>query len=168
MSEIWLISDTHFGHENILNFKTENGEKLRNFNSIDEMHYTIIERWNSVVNPSDKVYHLGDVAMSLKSMDTVLPLLNGSKRLIRGNHDLFKTRRYLTHFKEVYGVRQINGYWLTHIPMQEGSMFRAKKNIHGHLHEKLVMLGGEIDERYCNVSVEQINYTPINFEELKL
>jgi len=41
-------------------------------------------------------------------------------------------------------------------------------NIHGHIHEKLVMTSfNRPDKRYINVSVEQINYTPVHIDELK-
>ena len=90
-------------------------------------------------------------------------MLNGKKRLVRGNHDLFKTRLYLEYFQEIYGVRQINGVWLSHAPMAlecvEGK--RVKLNAHGHLH------ANTIDHpKYRNVCVEQIDYTPISLDEL--
>lgn len=164
-----MISDTHFSHSNILTFEIGEGRLLRpGFKNVEEMDETMIDNWNRVVKEQDKVYHLGDLCFSLKRMDAIMPRLNGNKRLLAGNHDLHKTARYLAHFKQVYGVRQIDGYWLTHVPMQDGSMYRAKLNIHGHLHEKVVVRpDGRPDMRYFNVSVEQINYTPINFETLR-
>ena len=63
MSNIWLISDTHFGHENILNFiDSRTGLKVRpGFANVDEMDECMVENWNSVVKKGDKVWHLGDV-----------------------------------------------------------------------------------------------------------
>ena len=163
MSRIFLIGDTHFGHENILKFEHE-GKPLRPFKTLTEMHVEIIERWNSVVTAKDKVYHLGDVGFFKKPDDfKILGLLNGRKRLIRGNHDLAKTSVYLKYFQEVYGCRQINGVWLTHIPMHENCVetTRVKCNVHGHLHMN------KIDHpKYVNVCVEQINYTPVDLEEV--
>ena len=161
MGEVFLISDTHFGHKNILKFE-HNGKPLRPFSSLTEMHVEIIERWNATVGPQDKVYHLGDVAFTKEGLK-IMGLLNGKKRLIRGNHDLFKTRSYLDHFEEIYGVRQINGIWLTHVPMwQEGvEQDRVKLNVHGHLHANVVD-----HPKYVNVSVEQINYTPVSIDDL--
>ena len=52
---------------------------------------------------------------------------------------------------------------------------RWKMNVHGHKHEALVMTklewnqgAREIvpDKRYLNVSVEQINYTPISLDQI--
>ena len=162
MPEIFVISDTHLGHANILKFERNDGSPLRPFTSLDEMHLAILTNWNKTVTPRDKVYHLGDVAWSQEALK-ILALCNGKKRLIRGNHDGFKTRTYLQYFDEVYGVRQINGVWLTHVPMHHDSVAetRVKVNIHGHLHAKRIDHG-----KYFNASVEQINYTPISIDQV--
>ena len=55
MSNIWLISDTHLGHDK------EFVWKARGFDSVWDMNNAIIERWNEVVKYDDVVYHLGDV-----------------------------------------------------------------------------------------------------------
>lgn len=66
--DIWLISDTHFNHANILKFTdSRTGLPVRpGFESVDHMNEHMIERWNSVVKPGDIVYHLGDVVMGNK------------------------------------------------------------------------------------------------------
>ena len=161
MAEVFVISDTHLGHKNILNFE-QDGKPLRPFNSLTEMHIAIIDRWNSVVTPQDKVYHLGDVAFSKDGL-RLMGMLNGKKRLVRGNHDLFKTSLYSEYFQEIYGIRHINGMWLTHAPMHLDCIEqeRVKVNIHGHLH------GNKIDHpKYFNACVEQINYTPVSLDEI--
>lgn len=161
MPEIFVTSDTHFGHKNILNFEHE-GEPLRPFSSLTEMHVEMIDRWNAVVSPRDKVYHLGDVAFSREGLH-LMKMLNGRKRLVRGNHDLFKLNDYREHFQEVYGVRQIDGVWLSHCPMhlQGVEQERVKMNVHGHLH------ANKIDHpKYFNASVECIDYTPVNWGSL--
>jgi len=85
----FIISDTHFSHENILTFNREDGQKVRpGFSSFEEMDEYIVNKWNSVVKPQDKVYHLGDVVMKKRYID-VVKRLNGRKRLIMGNHDIF-------------------------------------------------------------------------------
>jgi len=62
MGNVWFISDTHFFHANILKFVGNDGKRIRApFQSLDEMHDYMIEKWNSKVKPGDKVYHLGDV-----------------------------------------------------------------------------------------------------------
>ena len=64
MKDIWVTSDTHFRHANILKFKDSDGNLVRpGFEDVDAMDEHMIERWNSVVKPGDMVYHLGDVVL---------------------------------------------------------------------------------------------------------
>ena len=167
MAEIFLISDTHMAHANILKFTHLDGSLTRpGFRDLPHMHSVIMENWCNVVRPQDTVYHLGDVAFHNYGLH-LLDSLPGHKRLVRGNHDGMKTREYLTVFEEIYGVRQLNGYWLTHVPMHPQSLGRAKANIHGHLHTRLVLGPDKSpDPRYVNVCVEQINYTPVSLDTI--
>lgn len=168
---IYLISDLHLGHKNILTFEHE-GKPLRPFSTMEEMHEVLVENWNKVVTPQDKVYVLGDVAMNawgLSQMDK----MTGRKRLVMGNHDLMGWAKYVKRhggggpFEEVYGVRQINGVWMTHVPMhvQSVSQKRVIVNAHGHLHANKVT--GDFSKKYFNVCVECINYTPISIDEVR-
>lgn len=78
----WFTSDTHFGHKRIIELSE------RPFKDVDEMNWAMIARWNSVVEPEDTVYHLGDAVMG--GLDNYLHLideLNGHKVLVAGNHD---------------------------------------------------------------------------------
>ena len=61
MSNIFLISDTHFFDHEMLTYHTADGRKVREFTSVDEMNEHMVDCWNSVVGVSDTVYHLGDV-----------------------------------------------------------------------------------------------------------
>ena len=49
---IFFISDLHLGHANVLRYDN------RPFANVDEMHNTLVERWNSVVGDDDVVYFL--------------------------------------------------------------------------------------------------------------
>lgn len=161
MTNIFFISDTHFGHANILNFKDKKGNPVRSYSSVEEMDEALIKNWNSVVKPQDKIYHLGDVAIPRKGLDC-LSRCNGDKVLIRGNHDIFRLKDYVEYFRDVRGYLVLENYLGSHIPVHPESKGRFKKNIHGHLHTNSLA-----DDFYINVSVEQINFTPISFEELK-
>lgn len=164
MPNVFLISDTHFGHSNILSFKNGKGDPLRVFSNIDEMDEHLITKWNSVVKSNDKVYHLGDVGFrNFTYIESIFNRLNGTKVLIRGNHDNFKVSQYVKLFKDVRATHTLNKFLLSHIPVHEQSLSRWIGNIHGHLHSNNLS-----DERYLNVSVEQLqDYTPISFEEIK-
>jgi len=173
MAKTFLISDTHFGHANILTFKRNDGSLLRNFPSIQYHDEYLIDRWNQTVSPNDKVYHLGDIGFkNFTALSMILSRLNGTKILIKGNHDNFKLSQYQQHFKDVRASHQLDKFILTHIPIHPDSVGRWKANIHGHLHanniqEKIPGLGLQDDSRYINVSVEQIGYTPIDFEKIR-
>jgi len=162
---IFFISDTHFGHSNILNFKKDDGSPLRVFPSIEDHDEYLIQRWNSTVKVTDKVYHLGDVGFkSFSKLAVTLSRLNGQKILIKGNHDGFKLSQYAQFFKDVRGSHTINKFILSHIPIHPESLARWKGNVHGHLHANKYA-----DSRYINVSVEQLSdYAPISLEDLEL
>ena len=164
MPAIFLVSDTHFGHAGVCRFLREDGTKLRPWDNPEEMDEEMVKRWNETVRPNDKVYHLGDVVINRKALKT-LGRLNGEKVLIKGNHDIFKLSDYLPYFKNIRGYHVMNGMILSHIPVHEESIARFGTNIHGHLHYNRVKKEGIIDPRYFNVSVEQIDFTPILFEQ---
>lgn len=158
----FLISDTHFGHANILTFKNENGSPVRSFSNLEEMNETMIDNWNKTVGRGDKVYHLGDVLFTKKWLDLILPRLNGNKVLVKGNHDTLKLSQYQKYFEDVRAYWILDKFILSHIPIHPESLSRWKANIHGHLHGNSLN-----DPRYKNVSVEVVNYTPLDFEEIR-
>ena len=98
MSEVFFIADTHFGHKNIINFEAI--KPFRPFTSIEEHDAELIRRWNSVVGPKDIVWHLGDFCFGERNLE-IAAQLNGDKRLVMGNHDMYATEKYLRHFTKV-------------------------------------------------------------------
>jgi len=169
-SNVFLISDTHFGHEGMCRFTLADGSKVRPFESSKEMDDAMIDNWNSIVKPIDKVYHLGDVAIPRKSL-AILERLNGKKILIRGNHDIFHLADYAKHFKDVRAFHVLNGCLLTHAPVHPMSLEKFGRNIHGHTHLNIVRRESEIggmerDPSYLNVCVEHTNYKPIPLDDV--
>lgn len=168
---VFLISDTHFGHENMYSkFRTVEGNPVRPFVSAQQADEAMVERWNAVVRPQDKVYHLGDVAVSKKSL-SLLSRLHGDKVLIKGNHDIFKLGDYTPYFRDIRSVVILNGCALSHIPLHPVNLARFGANIHGHTHHAVVQrvaeLGGlERDPNYLNICVEKTNYTPIPLDQV--
>lgn len=79
---IFITSDTHFGHNKSFLFEP------RGFSTIAKHDKGVIENWNSIVQPDDIVYHLGDVMLGDNEYGLeCLKQLNGQIKLIRGNHD---------------------------------------------------------------------------------
>lgn len=163
MSRVFLISDTHWGHTNtVTKFKRKDGSPLRDFIDVDDMDQRMIANWNAVVGDYDIVWHLGDVVVNKKHLYKQ-GLCKGRKFLIRGNHDyVAPTEEYYKVFEKIYSMKELDGYLLTHIPVHPNSVGRWKGNIHGHMHSYSLK-----DARYCCVSVERIDYTPILFEKAK-
>lgn len=166
---VFLVSDTHFGHANICKFLNYDGSKVRPWDSSEEMDEAMIDNWNKTVKPTDKVYHLGDVVINRKHLVTV-SRLNGDKVLIKGNHDIFKLQHYTPYFRDIrsYHVMKTStvSFIMSHIPVHENELARFKANIHGHLHSNRVLKNGVVDYRYINVCVENTNFTPISLEEV--
>ena len=157
MADIYLISDTHFGHENMYRFLGLDGvTRVRHkFKDSAEGDAFMVAAWNKVVRQQDHVYHLGDVAFG--PVDIVRQL-NGHKRLVLGNHDFPKMAGYhAAGFQKIFGMRRLGGLWLTHAPLHFSVLGgKVIGNVHGHIHERASPPG-----KYVNVSVEQIDYTPI-------
>jgi calcineurin-like phosphoesterase family protein len=171
---IWLVSDTHFNHSNILKFTdSESGELIRpGFSCVEEMNEVMIHRWNTMIRPGDKVYHLGDVVMGNDQEDWMKrhwPRLMGQKRLIVGNHDNIKMLASGGWFAKVEMWRVFSefGIILSHVPLHESGLYRGAGegkqmlNVHGHIHQNLSPKGP-----YHCVCVEQTDYYPVNIEDL--
>lgn len=157
---IWVISDTHFGHANIIKYCN------RPFANPLEMDEAIIENWNKVVKDEDIVYHLGDVYFGKKNPSNWMHRLKGRKRLILGNHDDGKCQILHGVFQKILESRMFPefGLHLSHVPIHpDGLQHKVTRNVHGHIHDRVIP-----DEQYVNVSVEMINYTPVNIETLRV
>ena len=166
MRDLFIISDTHFGHANMLRF-TDSKTDLRvrpNWESVDEMDEHMIDRWNSVVQRDDIVYHLGDVYMGGNRGLTVLPRLRGRKRLILGNHDNGKDQNLHRHFEKILMWRMFPEFrcLLTHVPVHESTLnAKVPYNLHGHIHQN-----SSPSPQHINCCVEVQHYTPRSIEEL--
>ena len=164
MSIVRFIADLHLGHENMA--------KRRGFSTVEEHDEHIIAQWNSVVDKRDVTYILGDVTMEKKSSYPLLDRLNGLKHVVLGNHDRRQdVPHLLQHVESVGGMIQYKGIILTHCPIHPMELeYRFKRNIHGHIHDKQVILldsGFEDpDPRYICVSCERVDYKPKSLEEL--
>lgn len=167
MGNVFVISDTHFGHANICKFVNWDGSKVRPWDDVNEMDEVLVQHWNELVKPGDKIYHLGDVAIARKAIK-ILERCNGKKILIKGNHDIFPLKDYLPYFHDIRGSHKIDNFIMSHIPLHPDSLTNrwCEGNVHGHMHNNVVMLGNDEDHRYFNASVERINFKPIAFEEI--
>lgn len=150
----YVISDTHFGHENIIRYCN------RPFSSVEEMDKTLIKNWNQTVSNKDIVLHLGDVGLCKKDyLAEIISKLNGKKILIKGNHDNFNDQFYRDagfSYVSQYPILYKEFYLLSHEPvimMQNDCRF----NCYGHVHNDPVYQNTPNSECFC---VERIGYRP--------
>lgn len=137
----WITSDLHFGHDRIRQFcpVTRAG-----FTDVADMREKMIKEWNSNVAPEDETFILGDFAfLPAKDAVDILRRLNGTKILIKGNHDrkLLKDPGFRGCFEEVHSdwIGSINGTYvhMYHFPVMEwDQMHRGAVHFYGHVHGK--------------------------------
>ena len=160
MSKIYFIADTHFGDETIIKYEN------RPFCSVREMDEEMIKRWNAVVADEDEVYVLGDFGADGYEGE-VLSKLHGTKYLVKGNHDAKPNAKYREFgFEEVYDRPVIiENFWILSHDALYVNTNMPYANLFGHVHNH-PMIKDYSSHHYC-VSVERINYTPIDFEVIK-
>jgi len=161
MGNIWVTSDTHFNHKNIIRYTK------RPFKSVRQMNNTLIRRWNQRVKRGDIVYHLGDFVMAKHNIGSIRYFrrrLNGNIIIIEGNHD----KKYLNElekqgFKVIREEAQplcVGKYLLSHRPLKKKDVPKGFINLYGHIHEKIGFNG-------INISVERTGFHPIRLDEVK-
>ena len=166
----FFTSDTHFNSLRALTLST------RPFRNVEEMDWTMIERWNNVVNPCDTVYHLGDF-----DEEWALQFLSGKVFFIEGNYEREGKTRVNPLLVSGYSKGAIippaftdkNGnnytFLLCHEPEQCRvdicRMNRSRKDkifgLFGHIHGRQRIKSFGID-----VGVDCNNYTPMSLEQV--
>ena len=156
--DIWIIADTHFGHDNIRRYCK------RPFVSVKEMDETIIENWNKVVKPCDTVIHCGD--FSFGEPETYRRRLKGNIILCLGNHDRREKVRGFNHVTQIYETK-IDGQRIVccHYAMRTWNCsHHGSWHLWGHSH-------GSLQDDPCSLSfdvgVDSWNFTPVSYEQIK-
>ena len=180
----YYISDTHFGHENIIKHDAKGG--ARAFSSIKEHDDLIINNWNKVVTNQDEIYILGDFSwLYARETEEIIKKLNGSKFLIKGNHDRWcKDGACKRLFQGIYDYKMIQdgdkNVVLSHYPILfYQNQHRNSIHLYGHVHcsreENLfqdacrhIVETTDIPMNTYNVGcmIDYINYTPRTLEEI--
>ena len=160
---IYFIADTHFYHKNVIAYCN------RPFKTIEEMNEVMINNWNRIVKNDDIVYHLGDFSLNNNNIIDFVKKLNGKIYLVRGNHDK-KTNSYYNRagFEVIPTQTKLDEHKiiLSHRPLMDEQIPDGYVNIHGHMHNS------DLDEKIYSknkhkcVSVELIDYTPIELNKL--
>ena len=160
--DIWVWSDTHFGHKNIIKYCD------RPYPDAESMNYCMLGNYLNVVKPNDIVIFGGDVGfMSENKINEVLDQMPGYKIQIVGNHDLHRDGKlYNLNFDERHLCMTVDvvdhdmeyQMLFTHYPMT--NVPRGCINIHGHIHQHT------LDPWNINISVEHTNYAPMNLKDV--
>lgn len=145
MSNVYVISDLHFGHKNIHKFRV-------GFSSEEEHAEYVIDNWNSVVTKRDTVWVLGDACFDIDYLDR-FRRMKGNKNLVLGNHDV-DAKFFLPYFGKVCGFAKYRNAWLSHAPIHTEEL-RGKINVHGHTHFNNIQ-----DKRYFNACCENVRFKP--------
>ena len=134
------------------------------------MDEKLIENWNRVVTEEDTVYVLGDFSdyNDEEKEKCILARLNGKKVLVMGNHDSHRTPEEWRNlgFLECspWQIIYKNFYMLSHEPMYI-NVNMPYANFYGHVHAN-PSYKDACKQSVC-VSVERIDYTPVEFTSLR-
>ena len=160
MARTFFIADTHFGEAGVFRYES------RPFSSVAEMDAEMIRRWNAAVRPEDTVWHLGDFGAD-GTEAAILAKLNGTKLLVKGNHDTKSSADYRSFgFSEVYDRPVIlDSFFLLSHDALYVSANMPYANLFGHVHNSPVFR--DFSPHHFCVCVERIDYTPINLDEIK-
>lgn len=157
---IWVWSDLHFGHKNIIRFSD------RPFDDIPHMDEMLIANFNECVRPEDVSIWVGDVSFyGPEKTNEILRRCNGYKILVVGNHDIVKRKVKQMDFDEVHALYHLPhsdvDLVFTHFPMYNLPM--PWINVHGHLH-----INHRIDSvQHINVCCEFHDYRPLELEQIQ-
>lgn len=174
MSNVFITSDEHYGHERIIELAN------RPFTSVEEMNETIVERHNKVVpdNRNFLTIHVGDMfwhTMTGPEALAILSRLNGRHAFLYGNHDELMAKSDILRmgFEWVRGENKVpsghllnfNKHKLTlsHFAQRvwEGS-HKGHWHCYGHSHNALPGLGKSFD-----IGVDGHDFTPWSLEEIE-
>lgn len=143
------------------------------------MNEKIIENWNSVIQPDDDVYILGDIVLSdTDSGIAALKQLKGKIHIIRGNHD---SDARIALYRECWNVVEVcdakwlkykrQMFFLSHYPCltdnhdTDKPLSRRIVNVCGHCHtqdkwldwDKGLIYHAEMDANGCKpISIDEI------------
>lgn len=164
--KIYVISDHHFYHNNIIKYQRQN------FQSVIEMNEYIINKHNSFIQPDDIVLFLGDFSFKKSELKNLLTRMNGYKYLLLGNHD---NESIINCYGDL-GLEgiftnpvKIKNKFLSHYPLRDNEVddinfklliqeFQNSNgiNFHGHLHNNNIE-----SSSFVNVCCEVRNYKPL-------
>ena len=157
--KIFLFSDPHFDHTNIIKYCH------RPFSSVEQMNEKLLSNWKSTITKNDAVIFLGDMAFGKNCREprwwlTQLPFKD--MIYIRGSHD-----HGIQHNPDVSDSIEVLDSLILRVEnmkllLSHQPLYWNGLNIHGHLHNNskpFIYKSG--DGVKINISCELTNYTPL-------
>lgn len=169
MSELFFTSDTHFCQNHSFIYEP------RGFSSIEEHDEALVENWNKVVKPEDRVIHLGDIMLNNEKGVEYIKRLNGEICIVWGNHDckqeLFSElpNVIILGYAHLFKYNLLS-FYLSHYPTltanyDDKHFLQHVINLHGHTHQQANFLYPNNPFIY-HVGVDSHNYTPVHIDEV--
>ncbi len=162
---VFLMSDLHYGHANVLKF----GEG-RNFSDLKEMNQYIKDTLSRTIKPEDILFDLGDLFWKTpqEELYEVCSLFPPETYKILGNHD--KESLYVggnpilgKYFSGVYDILDIHVIYkeedimitLSHYPFLSWNHSHwGSLNIHGHTHGNIDTLNSESQDLRVDIGFD--------------
>jgi len=169
MSKIFFSADHHFGHKNIIKYCD------RPWHDRDSMDDDLINLWNATVPEDGVVFYAGDFSFrGTGETMAIMEQLNGTKHLIRGNHDTNVQEGVLKQFASILDYTAIHVEELSqhivisHYPFRTWEkMHYGAWQLHGHSHGKLPPMGGQLDIGIDRAAALLGQYRPFNLLEIQ-
>ena len=164
--KIWIWSDLHLGHHNIIKYCN------RPFYGVANMDSSMLSNASCVPDNDPDIWliFVGDVGMWREGGESIaefVQLCPGRKALILGNHDFqgFGHPKSLEEWQatgfdavasslELPAQKEGKKLWLTHYPLASSLISSSVLNVHGHTHDRL------LEGPFVNVCVENQDYAP--------
>ncbi len=171
MNRIFFTSDLHLGDAHMI------GKLSRPFGSVEEMNAKLVENINSVVEPDDVLFVLGDVSHRI-GRDLSASLVRGIEckhmHLLKGNND--KDYSGMGLFESIEDYRELKygpdnrRFCLFHFPIRNWAGQRGGSvQLHGHIHskgDKYNMRNFSRKQWQYDVGVDANDYRPVSIDRI--
>lgn len=179
VNQVYLTSDTHYGHKNICagtsSWEGKHAAGCRNFTNLGDMDDAIVEGINSTVGKDDLLIHCGDWSFGGKDNVWHFRRRINCKNviLLQGNHDHHISHNDAGKNGFFYEFSQIGFYQVgslkfvcAHYPM--AIWHQSHHNVplfYGHVHGSYENVGKSLDVGIDNIFKIKGQYVPIALQE---
>ncbi|EMA70339.1 metallophosphoesterase family protein [Halorubrum distributum] len=166
----YVISDTHFDDPKMVD------DLNRPFECVEEMNNSLIDKWNSIVEETDTVYHVGDLLGDKPTENREnhalfrLDQLNGEIHLIAGNHPPVSKSQFTNSSIDIISSQKLNfegyNFYFTHKTEHAPDEWDGWI-ISGHEHgnpAKYPFIDPETQR--VNVACERVEYRPLLLSDI--